>query len=102
MSTKSHEYLILFEYNQSFYSIAEFFFRFTTLSERKISLQEEKCKISSRRIGVELLHFKIFSRIPVTVTVTAVRDRKILPAPGPKQMVGFQGCRPITEREKIK
>ena len=37
--------------NQSFYSIADFFFyRFTSLRERKRSLQEEKSNVSSRRI----------------------------------------------------
>ena len=35
---------------QSFYSIAEFFVRFTRLSERKVSLQEEKSNLSSRKI----------------------------------------------------
>ena len=41
------------ENNQSFYSIADFFVRFTTLSERNVPLQEEKSKVSSRRIGVK-------------------------------------------------
>ena len=40
------------ENNQSFYSIADFFVRFTALSERNVSLQEEKSNASSRRIGV--------------------------------------------------
>ena len=40
----------------SFYSIAEFFvrFRFTTLSERKVSLLEKNFNVSSRRNGVKL------------------------------------------------
>ena len=33
------------ENNQSFYSIAEFFVRLKTLSERKVSLQEEKLNL---------------------------------------------------------
>ena len=47
------------EKNQSFYSIADFFVRFTTLSERNVSLQEEKSNVSSCRIGVKWFHFKI-------------------------------------------
>ena len=41
------------ENNESFYSIADFFVRFTKLSERKVSLQEEKSNVSSRRIRVK-------------------------------------------------
>ena len=41
------------ENNQSFYSIADFFVRFTALSERNVSLQEEKSDVSLRRIGVK-------------------------------------------------
>ena len=40
------------ENNQSFHSIAEFFVRFKTLSEREVSLQEEKSNVSSCWIGV--------------------------------------------------
>ena len=47
------------ENNQSFYSIADVFVRFTTLSERNASLQEEISNVSSRRIGVKCFHFKI-------------------------------------------
>ena len=36
-----------------------------------------------------------------TVTVTVVGDRKIPPAPGANQIVGFSGYRPLTNREKI-
>ena len=36
---------------QSFYSIADFFVPFTTLSEQNVSLQKEKSNVSSRRIG---------------------------------------------------
>ena len=42
---------------------------------------------------------KVYVRIPVTVTV--VGDKKILPAPGANQIVGFSGYRPLTNREKI-
>ena len=41
------------ENNQSFYSIADFFVRFTALSERNVSLQEEKSNVSLHRIGVK-------------------------------------------------
>ena len=41
------------ENNQSFYSIADFFVLFTALSERNVSLQEEKSNVSLRRIGVK-------------------------------------------------
>ena len=41
------------ENNQSLYSIADFSVRFTTLSERNVSLQEEKFNVSWRRIGVK-------------------------------------------------
>ena len=37
------------ENNQSFYSIPEFFVRFTTLNERNVPLQDEKSNVSSRR-----------------------------------------------------
>ena len=47
------------ENNQPFYSIAGFFVRFTTLSERNVSLQEQNSNVSSRRIGVKCFHFKI-------------------------------------------
>ena len=40
------------ENNQSFYSIADFSVRFTTLSERNVSPQEEKSNVLSRRVGV--------------------------------------------------
>ena len=40
-------------------------------SEQKVSLQEKKFNVSSRRIGVKWFHFR----------VTVVRDRKILPFP---------------------
>ena len=36
---------------QFFYSIADFFVPFTTLSEQNVSLQKEKSNVSSRRIG---------------------------------------------------
>ena len=47
LSTKSYirrklKYTRLFGNNQSFYSITDFFVRFTTLSEQKVSLQKEK------------------------------------------------------------
>ena len=41
-------YTRLFGNNQSFYSFADFFVRFTTLNEQKVSLQEEKSNVSSR------------------------------------------------------
>ena len=41
------------ENNPSFYSIADFFVRFTTLSKQKVSRQEEKFNVSSRRIRVK-------------------------------------------------
>ena len=48
-----HMHVLAFsENNQSFYSIADFFVRFTTLRERNVPLQEEKY-VSSRRIGVK-------------------------------------------------
>ena len=52
LSTKSNirlklKYTRLFGNNQSFYSIADFFVRFTALSEQKVSLQEEKSNVSS-------------------------------------------------------
>ena len=37
------------ENNQSFYSIADFFVRFTTSSERKVSLQGEKSNVAPDR-----------------------------------------------------
>ena len=43
------------ENNQSFYSTADFFVRFTTLSERNVLLQEEKSNVSSSRIGVKIM-----------------------------------------------
>ena len=45
--------------NQSFNSTADFFVRFTSLRERKLSPQEEKSIVSSRWIGVKWFHFKI-------------------------------------------
>ena len=41
------------ENNQSFYSIADFFFHFTTFSEQKVSFQKEKSNVSSGQIGVK-------------------------------------------------
>ena len=41
------------ENNQSFYSVPDFSVRFTTLSERNVSLQKQKCNVSSPRIGVK-------------------------------------------------
>ena len=43
----------LFGEKNSFYSIAEFFVRVTTLSEQKVSLREEKSNNKSRRIGIK-------------------------------------------------
>ena len=43
----------------SFYSIVDFFVRFTTLRERKVSFQEEKSNVLSRRIYEEKwFHFR--------------------------------------------
>ena len=53
------------ENNQSFYSIADFSVRFTTLSERNVSLQEEKSNVSSRRIGVKMISLPDSDDVPV-------------------------------------
>ena len=45
--------------NQSFNSTADVSVRLTSLRERKLSLQEEKSIVSSRRIWVKWVHFKI-------------------------------------------
>ena len=42
------------ENNQCFYSIADFFVCFTTLSDRNAPLQEEKSNVSARQIGVRM------------------------------------------------
>ena len=47
------------ENDQSFYSIAIFFVRFTTLSKRNPPLHEEKSNVSSRCIGVKTIRLKI-------------------------------------------
>ena len=46
----------IFENNQSFYSIDDFLARFTS---QKVSPQDEKSNVSSRRMGVGWFHFKI-------------------------------------------
>ena len=45
--------------NQSFYSIADFFVRFTTLSERNVPLQEEKIQRFVAPDRSKMIHFKI-------------------------------------------
>ena len=47
----SQQLLASLKNNQSFHSIADYFVRFTTISERKVSLQDEKSNVSHRRIG---------------------------------------------------
>ena len=45
------------ENNQPFYSIADFFVRFTTLSERNGSLQEEKSTFFGVKLSISLQDF---------------------------------------------
>ena len=45
------------ENNQIFHSIAYLFARFTTFSERNVSLREEKSNVSPHWIGVKWFHF---------------------------------------------
>ena len=60
LSTKSHERTdASSENNYSFYTIADFSVRFTTLSVRNVSLQAKKANVSSRHIRVKWFLFKI-------------------------------------------
>ena len=61
------------ENNQSFYSVADFFVRFTTLSERNVSLQEKNANVSSHRNGVKCFHFKILMMCRSIVSPAATR-----------------------------
>ena len=52
------------ENNQSFYSIADFFVRFTTLSERNVSLQEEKIQRFVAPGQRKMISVKILLSVP--------------------------------------
>ena len=92
LSKKSNEYSPLLRTTNPFIPLLSFLFILQSLASKTFHFKRKKFNVSSCQIGVKMISLQDF---PCIVTMTVVRDRKIL-----SQIVGFSGYRPLTNREK--